>query len=105
MGQVVESFATTIGNPETTWVMAYPHWVDTRLVGIQAGQDVRDMAMSIDRLETTRQDPRPKLFLVNPGDTDGLDALQHTYPQGWVQEYQSAYENKNFLLYYVPPGN
>jgi len=104
MGKVVENFAATIGSPETTWVMAYPHWVDTRLVGIQAGQDVRDMAMSVDRLETTRQDPRPKLFVVNPLDLDGLDALQHTYPQGWVQEYQSAYENKNFLLYFVPPG-
>ena len=104
MGKVVENFATTIGSPETTWVMAYPHWVDTRLVGIQAGQDVRDMAMSIDRLESTRQDPRSKLFVVNPLDIDGLDALQHTYPQGWVQEYQSAYESKNFLLYFVPPG-
>jgi 4-amino-4-deoxy-L-arabinose transferase-like glycosyltransferase len=105
MGKVVENFASTIGSPETTWVMAYPHWVDTRLVGIQAGQDVRDMAMSIDRLETTRQDPRPKLFVVNPLDVDGLDALQHIYAQGWVQEYQSAYENKNFLLYFVPPGD
>lgn len=104
MGEVVESFATTIGSPETTWVMAYPHWVDTRLVGIQAGQDTRDMAMSIDRLEDTRQDPRPKLFLVNPLDIDGLDALQHTYPKGWVHEFTSAYENKNFLLYFVPPG-
>jgi len=104
MGEVVESFATTIGSPETTWVMAYPHWVDTRLVGIQAGQGTRDMAVSIDQLESTRQDPRPKLFLVNPADMDGLDALQHTYPLGWVQEYPSAYENKNFLLYFVPPG-
>lgn len=104
MGEVVESFATSIGSPESTWVMAYPHWVDTRLVGIQAGQDIRDMAMSIDRLEDTRQDPRPKLFLVNPLDIEGLDALQHTYPRGWIQEYDSDYENKNFLLYFVPPG-
>jgi NADH:ubiquinone oxidoreductase subunit K len=104
IGQVVESFATTIGSPETTWVLAYPHWGDTRLVGIQAGQGVRDMAISSDQLDSTRQDPRPKLFLVKPEDTNGLDALQHTYPLGWAQEYQSAYENKNFLLYFVPPG-
>ncbi len=104
MGKVIESFATTTGSPENTWVMAYPHWVDTRLVGIIAGQGTRDMAIYSEQLESTINDPRPKLFLVNPNDIAGLDALQHTYSQGWIQEYPSAYENKNFLMFFVPPG-
>lgn len=104
MGKVVEGFATTNGSPENTWVMAYPHWVDTRLVGIIAGQGTRDLAIYSDQLESTVSDPRPKLFLVNPNDIAGLDALQHTYSQGWVQEFLSSYENKNFLMYFVPAG-
>ncbi len=34
MGKVIREFSETIGSPETAWVVGFPYWVDTRLVGI-----------------------------------------------------------------------
>jgi len=33
IGAVIEEFADTIGDEDHAWVVPYPHWVDTRLVG------------------------------------------------------------------------
>jgi len=45
MGQVIQQFGDLFGTTETAWVVAYPHWVDTRLVGINAGEPKRDFAI------------------------------------------------------------
>jgi hypothetical protein len=37
MGEVIRQFTTSVGSEDTAWVLAYPHWVDTRLVGMNAG--------------------------------------------------------------------
>lgn len=103
MGQVISQFASTVGSPDTAWVVAYPHWVDTRLVGMNAGFPLKDYAIWPDQLPDTLPDRRSKLFLVRPDDTQGLQALQTLYPQGVLQEYASAVENHNFYMYFVPP--
>lgn len=103
MGQVISQFASTVGSPDTAWVVAYPHWVDTRLVGMNAGFPLKDYAIWPEQLPDTLPDRRSKLFLVRPDDTQGLQALQTLYPQGVLQEYASAVENHNFYMYFVPP--
>lgn len=103
MGQVVRQFASSVGSPDTAWVVAFPHWVDTRLVGMNAGFPLKDYAIWSEQLADTLPDRRSKLFLVKPDDTQGLQALQSLYPQGVLQEYASAVENHNFYTYFVPP--
>jgi len=103
MGKVIRQFTGSVGTPDTAWVVAFPHWVDTRLVGINAGYPLKDYAIWPDQLQETAADLRAKLFLVKPEDTQGLLALQSLYPQGVLQEYFSAVENHNFYMYFVPP--
>jgi hypothetical protein len=102
MGQVIRGFNDTIGEPESAWVLAYPHWVDTRLVGMNAGFPTRDYAIFPDQLASTLSVPGPKLFLVKPDDELGQDRLEAFYPHGWFQVYQSQVENKDFLMFFVP---
>ncbi len=104
MGKIIREFATTIGTPHTAWVVAYPHWVDTRLVGMNAGFPLKDYAIWPDQLEETLAFEGPKLFIVKPEDTAGLEALQRVYPLGSWQEQRSPWEGKNFYLYFVPPN-
>lgn len=104
MGKVIHEFATTIGTPDTAWVVAYPHWVDTRLVGMNAGFPLKDYAIWPDQLEETLAFEGPKLFIVKPEDSAGLEALQRLYPWGTFQEQRSSWEGKNFYVYFVPPG-
>jgi len=103
MGKVIQQFSSSVGSPDTAWVVAYPHWVDTRLVGINAGYPTKDYAIWPDKLAETVGDPRAKLFLVKPDDAQGMQSLRSLYPQGVLQEYNSAVEFHNFSMYFVPP--
>jgi hypothetical protein len=91
------------GNTENAYLVGFPHWVDSRLVMINAGFPGRDNAIWPEGFQATLADPRPKLFLININDTADVEALKVLYPRGWLTEYQSKYENKNFLLFYVSP--
>ncbi len=103
LGAVIRQFADTIGDEDSAWVVPYPHWVDTRLVGINAGVPLRDYALWPDQITTTLDNPRSKLFLYKPEDSDARDTLETLYPNGAMQLYDSAIEGKDFYIYYVPP--
>src|SRR5215212_9076319 len=102
MGAVVRSFTELNGSPDTAWLVGYPYWADSRLVMINAGFPFRDNAIWPQSFPDTVADPRPKLFIINPNDVDEKTALQSLYPNGWIMEFQSKYETKNFLLFFVP---
>lgn len=102
LGGVVEQFTDTVGSSNQAWVIAYPHWVDTRLVGIQAGFPTKDFAIWPEDLETTLEIPTPKLFLVKIDDTQGMDALETYYPQGAASLYEAKNPAQSFFIYYVP---
>ncbi len=103
MGAVIRAFADSIGSPDTAWVVAYPYWVDTRLVGMNAGYPTKDYAIWPENLEETLAEPRPKLFLINREDAATLQALGQIYPQGSLQVFTSQVEGHDFYLYFVPP--
>jgi hypothetical protein len=101
MGAVIADFAEGPGSLDQAWVISFPHWVDTRLVAINAGNPGRDYGIWPDTLATTLETPLPKLFLLRPDDAEGLSTLQSLYPQGSAQLYQSAQANKDFLVFSV----
>jgi len=104
LGQVIHDFAETVGSLDTAWVVAYPNWVDTRLVGMHAGNPTRDYAIKPEELFTTRNGSGAKLFLVKLDDQVAITALESLYPNGAFKEYVSKYSpNKNFWLFFVPP--
>lgn len=104
MGAVYHDFATSIGTRDTFWLVGYPYWVDSRLISIIAGYPDHDCAILPPNLASTSADKRAKLFLLHPEDSASLTTLQQLYPQGTLQEYQSKYATKNFLMFFVPPS-
>jgi hypothetical protein len=102
MGKIVHDFGDIYGSTDTAYVVPYPYWVDTRLVGMNAGDPSRDYAIPRDQISLTLNDPRPKMFLVNPEDQSDLDLLRQLFPQGNVSTYVS-HVGKNFYIYMVPP--
>jgi 4-amino-4-deoxy-L-arabinose transferase-like glycosyltransferase len=104
MGEVVHDFGTMYGSTETAYVLPYPYWVDTRLVGMNAGDPTRDYAIPPDQISATLSDPRPKMFLVNLEDQPGLGILRQLFPQGNLSTYPSKV-GKDFYIYMVPPSS
>jgi hypothetical protein len=105
LGAVIRQFADTTGDAGNAWVIPYPHWVDTRLVGINAGVGLHDYALWADQLEFSLENEGPKLFIFKPDDIEALARLQELYPSGVMQTYESELEGKNFNIYTVPPEN
>jgi len=102
LGAVIRQYADTVGDEESAWVIPYPHWVDTRLVGIRAGVPLRDYALWADQLETTLDVPGVKMFLFKSEDGDARDRLRQVYPDGNLDIYESETEGKDFCVYLVP---
>jgi len=103
VGQVIKSFTDSIGTPESAWVVGSPHWVDTRLVGINAGFPIRDFAIWPENFHDTLTVNPPKMFIIRPDEEGSLFALQDMYPKGWLTRYQSSVPTKDFYIFMVPP--
>ena len=91
MGAVIKQFGLVYGETDSAWVVPFPYWVDTRLVGIWAGIPNRDFAIWPDQLSKTLQVPGPKLFiakasLTDPGANDQktVDLLRQTISAGFA---------------------
>jgi hypothetical protein len=101
IGEMIRGFSETIGDQDNVWVVPYPHWVDTRLVGIQAIGKVRDFALWRDDIPRTLDISPPKLFIFKPDDEDTEALLQDLYPDGIFKRYHSEVGGRDFMLYYV----
>jgi len=105
MGQFVESFVETYGSIDTAHVVGYPYWVDTRLVGINAGFPTLDLAIWPDHFADQLTDPRAKLFLINLQDATSIQQLRKLYPTGILWQQNSVVSpSKSFFVFLVPPA-
>jgi hypothetical protein len=101
IGSVIRQFDDTIGDNSQVWVVPFPHWVDTRLVGIHAVGYVKDFALWQSDIQATSDAPVPKLYIFKPEDEATHQILQELYPGGVVNQYDSSVEGRDFMLYYV----
>ena len=104
IGEVAKLFIETGGSPETTYVVGYPYWVDSRLVAINSGQAGLDYAIFAEQIPATADDPRAKIFFLNINDQEDIQLLAETFPDGALSQYDSAVENKDFMIFTVPPA-
>lgn len=103
IGQVIKDYTDSIGSEENAHVVAFPHWVDTRLVGINAGFPTKDYAIWPEQLSETKEIEGPKLFIVRIDDVDSKTLLQNLYPKGILQHHMSDLPNKDFYQFFVLP--
>ena len=91
-----------IGAYDSVWVMGYPHWVDARIVALEAGKMGSDLSLLPQHVPQSIEKPGPKLFLLYSEDKESKDVLQLTYPQGFLTTYYADQAGKNFLVFLVP---
>ena len=101
IGEVIAHYSETIGDKDHAWVVPYPHWVDTRLVGIHAIGQVKDFALFQHDIQGTSGISPPKLYIYKPDDQETYHILRDMYPDGINITYQSETEGRDFILFYV----
>jgi hypothetical protein len=104
IGGVIRDFSEMVGTSQTAYVVAYPYWVDTRLVGVNAGFPTRDFALWPENFSSTLEAAGPKLFVINPEDESSITELQNLYPGGFLKLFDSPREGKDFYMYFALPG-
>jgi hypothetical protein len=98
MGAIVRGFIENGGSIDEVYVVAYPYWVDSRLVAIEAGFPLDNPVISTNALTGTLSTPPPKLFLLAVEDGKDLELLENLYPYAIVSRYTSATFNKDFII-------
>lgn len=103
MGEIIRGFASSTGNAERAYVVPSPHWVDTRLVGINAGYPTKDYALWPEQFNQLNIDDGEKLVILKPDNQDALALLKTMFPNGILYNYDSGFEGKDFYIYHIPP--
>ncbi len=101
MGEVIKDFTNSFGSVDNVWVLAVPHWVDTRLVAMHAGYVDRDFQLWADDLEITLNHPGAKLFIVKGEDIEGMAKLRSLYPVGFLTHHTNPIMGRDFYVYLV----
>jgi hypothetical protein len=104
IGAVIRDFTDVYGDRDSAYVVGYPYWVDTRLIGMNAGFPEKDYAIWPDDFQETVANKRAKLFILNMEDTKDLDLLRQLYPDYFETVYKGWLPTKNFIGLLVPPA-
>ena len=74
-------FMASGGQRRNVFLISWPHWVDTRLVAIQAGDiEWNPLIQDVAQARAHEGAAGPRLYVVHPDDAASLAALQTWYP-------------------------
>jgi len=92
-------YFTELGNQASNaHVIPYPYWVDTRLVGIQAGYPERDFALVFELIDGDLAGEGDKLFIFKEDDQATLEKIKNLFPDAYLELRQSTIPNKNYWI-------
>lgn len=103
IGAVIQEFVAEGGDANLAFVIPYPYWVDTRLVGINAGYVNKDYALQTEQIIDSRVFPDPKIFIVFPEDQKAIQEIMSIYPDATAETFFSKQPGKNFII--IRAGN
>ncbi len=101
IGSVIKKFIQSGNNPDFAYVIPYPHWVDTRLVGFNAGYPGKDYALWRDDISDTEKISDDKLYIFKPEDNETLTELDKYFPDGEASIFYSRILGREFIIYTV----
>ncbi len=97
IAEEIQHFYENGGEQDHAFVVPYPYWVDTRLVGINAGLPHKDYAVSMEDIGKVTEEEGIYLFILKPEDIENIDLLQTSFPNNTITEYFSEIPGKDFI--------
>lgn len=103
MGDVLREFEASGGTLQNAYHVAYPHWVDTRNIAINAGDITWHNAITdLEQIAAQAQTPDRRLYLIYPAHEAALKVLRENYPQGTSRIQSSTRPGKQFIIFETP---
>lgn len=106
VGNLVRKFLDNGNTIQQVFVLAFPNWVDSRIVAMTAGHPEVNPYLASENLKETVNFTQPLMFLMHQDDTIDLEILQSLYPQGILNRYTSDNApSHDFWAYFVPASS
>jgi hypothetical protein len=106
VGNLVRKFLDNGNKIQQVFVLAFPNWVDSRIVAITAGHPEVNPYLASENIKDTANFTQPLMFLMHQDDTIDLEILQSLYPQGILNRYTSDNApSHDFWAYFVPASS
>jgi len=97
IAEEIQTFYASGGEEDNAFVIPYPYWVDTRLVGINAGLPYKDYAVSMEDIGKVTAEEGTYLFILKPEDMENISLLQASFPNTTLTQYFSDIPGKDFI--------
>ncbi len=93
------------GDRRAAWIVGYPHWVDSRAVGVWIGEiTFPNTVMGPDEVRAVDLGGRPGWFVLNREDLPSLRALYERYPNGQERLVEgSRCAGRAFIVFETDP--
>jgi hypothetical protein len=101
IGEVIRNFEQTGGEIDHAFVVPFPHWVDTRLVGFLAGSPGKDFALPRDAISALDFNEEKQIFIFKLDDLETKRNLGKFFPDGQISIFYSEIPGKDFFIYTV----
>ncbi|MCH7587935.1 MAG: glycosyltransferase family 39 protein [Chloroflexi bacterium] len=102
VGGVIRAFAASVGSYDTAYLVAFPHWLDHRLVAMIAGAPGVDNRILPEEISSLESVDEMRLFIFKSDDLGAFDVLLERFPDGLLRPYASSVPSREFNIYIVP---
>ena len=99
MGDVLSDYLSTGVKAGDVHVIAYPYWVDGRLVAFNAGLAGLDLSYAVEDIPNLVFNENQQVFLLKPDHTYALELLQEFFPDGELKVFESFTPSKDFYIF------
>lgn len=100
---VISGFASSVGSRERSYIVSWPHWVDTRNVALNMGApDWNNVLMNADEIERHTPGEGNKLYIMHKADAEAARRLGRRFAEGQLRAQPSAVPGQEFLVFFVP---
>lgn len=100
---VISGFASSVGSRERSYIVSWPHWVDTRNVALNMGApDWNNVLTNADEIERHTPGEGNKLYIMHKADAEAARRLGRRFAEGQLRAQPSAVPGQEFLVFFVP---
>jgi hypothetical protein len=99
MGIVLKEYLDKGVKAGDVHVIAYPYWVDGRLVAFNAGLAGLDLSYSVENIPNLVFNENQQVFLIKPDHAYAIELLKELFPDGELKIFESFTPSKDFYIF------
>lgn len=103
MANVIKSFASIYGSTEDAYLICTAYWIDGWGISLVL-QDITwdNFLYKGSDIEPHLAEPRNRLYIYNPINTEAEQWLLQHYPNGQLMRFQAFSPDKDFMVFFAP---